>query len=202
MSNSVQLHPWDSPGKNTGVGWHFLLQCIKVKSESEVAQSCLTCHDPMDCSLPGSSVHGIFQARVLEWGSIAFSECGSAGDSLSQYIHMHKTPYFIFIKVYFWGIEFKLDICFSVLSRYYSTIFLLAFFFQKEIFCLLYFCSSVGNVCVCVFSLLDLRVLFIIECYKFYYNLFWCNFIPVFCIWSFLSFLGLWDHNFYQILKF
>ena len=57
--------PWDSPGKNTGVGCHFLLQCMKVKRESEVAQSCLTLSDPMDCSLPGSSVHGIFQARVL-----------------------------------------------------------------------------------------------------------------------------------------
>ena len=66
-------HPWDSPGKNTGVGCHFLLQCMKVKSQSEVAQSCPTLGDPMDCSLPGSSVHGIFQARVLEWGAIAFS---------------------------------------------------------------------------------------------------------------------------------
>ena len=66
--------PWDSPGKNTGVGCHFLLQCMKVKSESEVAQSCLTLSYPMDCSLPGSSVHGIFQARVLEWGAIAFSK--------------------------------------------------------------------------------------------------------------------------------
>ena len=66
------LCPWDSPGKNTGVGCHFLLQCMKVKSESEVAQSCLTLSDPMDCSLPGSSVPGIFQARVLEWGAIAF----------------------------------------------------------------------------------------------------------------------------------
>ena len=65
--------PWDSPGKNTGVGCHFLLQCMKVKSESEVAQSCPTPSDPTDCSLPGSSVHGIFQARVLEWGAIAFS---------------------------------------------------------------------------------------------------------------------------------
>ena len=82
MSNSVQPHrwqstrllcPWDSPGKNTGVGHHFLLQCMKVKSESEVAQSCLTLIDPMDCSLPGSSIHGIFQARVLEWVAIAFS---------------------------------------------------------------------------------------------------------------------------------
>ena len=68
------LCPWDSPGKNTGVGCHFLLQCMRVKSESEVIQSCPTLSDPMDCSLPGSSVHGIFQARVLEWVAIAFSE--------------------------------------------------------------------------------------------------------------------------------
>ena len=82
MSDSVQPHrwqptrlpcPWDSPGKNTGVGCHFLFQCMKVKSESEVAQSCPTLHDPMDCSPPCSSIHGIFQARVLEWGAIAFS---------------------------------------------------------------------------------------------------------------------------------
>ena len=65
--------PWDSPGKNTGVGCHLLLQCMKVKSESEVAQSFLTLSNPMDCSLPGSSIHGIFQARVLEWSAIAFS---------------------------------------------------------------------------------------------------------------------------------
>ena len=65
--------PWDSPGKNTGVGCHFLLQGMKVKSESEVAQSRPTLSDPMDCSPPGSSTHGIFQARVLEWGAIAFS---------------------------------------------------------------------------------------------------------------------------------
>ena len=65
--------PWDSPGKNTGVGCHFLLQCMKVKSEREVTQSCLTLHNPMDCSLPGSSVHGICQARVLECSAIAFS---------------------------------------------------------------------------------------------------------------------------------
>ena len=82
MSDSVWPHrrqptrlprPWDSPGKNAGVGCHFLLQCMKVKSESEVAQSCLTPSDRVDCSLQGSSVHGIFQARVLEWGAIAFS---------------------------------------------------------------------------------------------------------------------------------
>ena len=82
MSDSVQPHrrqptrlprPWDSPGENTGAGCHFLLQCMKVKSDSEVAQSCPTLSDPMDCTPPGSSVHGIFQARVLEWGAIAFS---------------------------------------------------------------------------------------------------------------------------------
>ena len=76
MSDSVRPHRrqptriphlWDSPGKNTGVGCHFLLQCMKEKSESEVTQLCLTFRNPMDCSLPGSSIHGIFQARVLEW---------------------------------------------------------------------------------------------------------------------------------------
>ena len=83
MSDSVWPHrrqptrlpcPWDSPGKNAGVGHHLLLQCMKVKSESEVTQSCPTLSNPMDCSLTGSSVHGIFQARVLEWGAIAFSK--------------------------------------------------------------------------------------------------------------------------------
>ena len=78
-------HPWDSPGKNTGVGCHFLFLCKKVKSESEVAQLCLTLHDPMDCSPPGSSVHGIFQARVLEWGAIAFSSAWlSQAENLSE----------------------------------------------------------------------------------------------------------------------
>ena len=67
------------PGKNIGVGCHFLLQCMKVKSESEVAQSCPTPSDPMDCSLPGSSVHGIFQARVLEWGAIKHNKCNGLG---------------------------------------------------------------------------------------------------------------------------
>ena len=65
--------PWDSQGKNTGVGCHFLLQCTKVKNESEVAQLCPTLSDPMDCSLPGSSIQGVFQARVLEWDATAFS---------------------------------------------------------------------------------------------------------------------------------
>ena len=83
MSNSVQphrqqptrpRHPWDSPGKNIGVGCHFLLQCMKMKSESEVVQSCPTLRQPMDCSLPGSSIHGIFQARVLQWDPLPSPE--------------------------------------------------------------------------------------------------------------------------------
>ena len=86
MSNSVRPHrwqptrlphPWDSPGKNTGVGCLFLLQCMKVKSDSEVTQSFPTLSDPMDCSLPGFSVHGIFQVRVLEWVAISFSRGSS-----------------------------------------------------------------------------------------------------------------------------
>ena len=71
--------PWDSPGENTGVGCHFLLQCRKVKSESEVAQSCPTLSNPMDWSLPGSSIHGMFQPWVLEWGAIALSETTHSG---------------------------------------------------------------------------------------------------------------------------
>ena len=94
VSDSVRPHRWkptrllclwDSPSKNTGVGCHFLLQCMNVKSESEVAQSCLTLSDPMDCSLPGSSIHGISQSRVLEWGAIAFSN-----DQPRKYIKKQK----------------------------------------------------------------------------------------------------------------
>ena len=99
MSDSVWPHwrqptrlrcPWNSPGKNTGVGCRFLLQCMKVKCESEVTQSCPTLNDPMDCSLPGSSVHGIFQARVLEWVAIAFSDIGaqSLSNSILVYIFL------------------------------------------------------------------------------------------------------------------
>ena len=101
MSDSVRPHrrqptrlhrPWDSPGKNTGVGCHFLLQCMKVKSESEVAQSCLTLRNPMDYSLPGSSVHGIFQARVLEWVAIAFSEMEHYSIAKNKVV-MHATTW-------------------------------------------------------------------------------------------------------------
>ena len=74
IDRSLPGCPWNSPGKNTGVGCHFLLQCMKGKSESEVTQLCPTLHDLMDCSLPGSSIHWIFQARVLEWVAISFSQ--------------------------------------------------------------------------------------------------------------------------------
>ena len=122
MSNSVWPHrrqptrlhrPWDSPGKNTGVGCHFLRQCVKVKSESEIAQSCLTLCNPMDCILPGSSVHGIFPARVLEWGAIAFSEyqlelpsiakhykCLSSNTNVAVNIGMHVLFRIIFFSIY------------------------------------------------------------------------------------------------------
>ena len=105
MSDSVQPHRreptglpclWDSQGKNTGVDCHFLLQCMKVKSESEVSQSCPTLSDPMDCSPPGSSIHGIFQAGVLEWGAIAFSEkfCYREMNKITAYVHMIQYPAF------------------------------------------------------------------------------------------------------------
>ena len=104
MSDSVWPHrrqptrllcPWDSPGKNAGMGCHFLLQCMKVKSESEVVQSCLTLRDPMDCSLPGSSVHGSFQARVLEWVAIAFSRVHPLPPCKTDYslFLMHANPF-------------------------------------------------------------------------------------------------------------
>ena len=89
MAAHQALHPWDSPGKNTGVGCHFLLQCMKVKSESDVTQSCPTPSLPMDCSLPGSSVHGIFQARVLEWVAIALS--GLYYTVVGFAIHWHES---------------------------------------------------------------------------------------------------------------
>ena len=93
MSDSVRSHGWqptrlpclwDSPGKNTAVGCHFLLQCMKVKSESEVAQSCPTLCDPMDCSLPGSSTHGIFQARV--WSGVLLPSSIYMSVLLSQFV--------------------------------------------------------------------------------------------------------------------
>ena len=115
MSDSVQPHrrqptrlphPWDSPGKNTGVGCHLLLQSMKEKSESEAAQPCPTLSNPMDCSLPDSSIHEIFQARVLVWAAIAFSVL-VLGKPLNMY-RRHKMIYiaatainFVYFKL--WG---------------------------------------------------------------------------------------------------
>ena len=104
MSNSVQPHrrqptrlphPWDSPGKSTGVGCHFLLQCIKVKSEREVAQSCPTLSDPMDCSLPGFSVHGIFQAKY--WSGVPLPSPKTILNSGKYYFtFQHRNTYWHF----------------------------------------------------------------------------------------------------------
>ena len=121
VSDSVQPHrqqptrllrPWDSPGKNTRVGCHFLLQCMKVKSESEVAQSCPTLSDPMDYSLPDSSVRGISQARVLEWGAIAFfmltcylltTSFFRKYDQFSSCEHVMKTHQVRLMKIDWWN---------------------------------------------------------------------------------------------------
>ena len=86
--------PWDSQGKNTGVGCHFLLQCMRVKSESEVAQSCPTPSDPRDCSPPDSSIHGILQARVLDWGAIAYRILKSRDITLSTKVCLVKAMVF------------------------------------------------------------------------------------------------------------
>ena len=115
MSDSVRTQrrqptrlprPWDSPGKNPGVDCHFLLQCMKVKSESEVAQPCPTLSDPMDCSLPGSSIHGICQARVLEWGAIA--KCGMPFKHLISWStdlpsgKLRSSPFWLSWCLFFW----------------------------------------------------------------------------------------------------
>ena len=103
--------PWDSPGKNTGVGCHFLLQCMRVKSESEVAQSCPTLLDPMDCSPPGSSIHGIFQARVLEWGAIAFSVAATTTNTgPDQNSSQEAIFFFLFLKLWKYDNTFTGDL--------------------------------------------------------------------------------------------
>ena len=81
-------HPWDSPGKNIGVGCHFLLQCTKVKSEREVAQSCPTLSSPMDCSLPGTSIHGIFQAKY--WSGVPLP---SLSNKLRKFYFQSYSPF-------------------------------------------------------------------------------------------------------------
>ena len=144
MSDSVQPHrqqptrlprSWDSPGKNTGVGCHFLLQCRKVKSESEISQSCPTLSDPMDCSLPGFSIHGIFQARVLEWGAIAFSNCclltyitdfsgGRSGDLIFTSLYEFSIVFCDPHSQMLWHSQWSRSRCFS-------GIFLLSLWFSK-----------------------------------------------------------------------
>ena len=135
MSDSVRprrrqsirlLCPWDSPCKNTGVGCHFLLQCMKVKSESEVTPSCPTLSDPMACSPPGFSVHGIFQARVLEWGAIAFSDI-----YIHVCIYMYAYIYMFFFKFFsIMGYYKILNINFCVIQ--YVLVVLACFFYYKS----------------------------------------------------------------------
>ena len=88
--------PWYSPGKNTEVSCHFLLQCMKVKSESEVAQLCPTLSDPMDCGPPGSSVHGIFQARVLEWVATSLFTIKASGYYFGQIQTVRSKQWLLF----------------------------------------------------------------------------------------------------------
>ena len=124
MSDSVQPHrqqptrlprPRDSPGQNTGVGCHFLLQCRKVKSESEVAQSCPTLRDPMDCSPPGSSIHGIFQTRVLEWGAMLGGyNCGRILSIRNQGI-LQKIFCWIVGRMHLYAVILLLVVCIDLL---------------------------------------------------------------------------------------
>ena len=135
MSDPVRPHrwqptrlprPWDSP-KNTGVGCHFLLQCMKVKSESEVAQSCLTLSDPMDCSLPGSSVHGIFQARVLEWVAIAFSNAYGGPSKLKPQFWFVSTVSLTFSSFYYIFSFSYIPLCHLKLNFYKPSKFIWSF---------------------------------------------------------------------------
>ena len=139
--------PWDSPGKNTGVGCHFLLQCMKVKSESEVSQSCPTLSDPMDCSLPGSSVHGIFQARVLEWGAIAFSiEDATLVKRQSGWSDLYTKP------LLYWLIEFSQSL---KIKKEESTKIMNFQLYQLSTQCQLKF-TSTPSCCCCRFSCIRL----------------------------------------------
>ena len=125
-------HPWDSPGKNTGVGCHFLLQCMKVKSEREFAQSCLTLSDPMDCSLPGSSVHGICQERVLEkvmaphsstlaWQILCLTRCYYTFSFITNIIY--SMIYFVFLETclspFVYEIRIRRDLSYEFFDSWY-----------------------------------------------------------------------------------
>ena len=128
-------HHWDPPGKNTGVGCHFLLQCMKVKSEREVAHSCLTLSNPMDCSLTGSSIHRILQARILEWSAIAFSVKISLVFPILSFplflciVHLRRPSY---ISLLFSGILHSVGYIFPFLPCRYIN---LKYPFQKESNC-------------------------------------------------------------------
>ena len=140
-------HPWDSPGKNTGVGCHFLLQCMKVKSESEVAQSCPTPSDPMDYSLPCSSIHEIFQARVLEWGAIAFSNLSHLTYPIylltlspnlvlcSPHLKKHQNSELLKFQAWFKRSNFLLVwfslLCISYIFNYFCSYLYVLFYFRR-----------------------------------------------------------------------
>ena len=161
MSDSARPHrrqptrlpcPWDSPGKNTGVGCHFLLQCMKVESESEVSESCPTLSDPMDCSPPGSSIHEIFQARVLEWGAIAFSrnDCIEP-DNLQSSPYLKTTLFCLaglfsflasimsigvilrYFELLLFPFYFMVTLTFDLLARYQKSSFIFPNFFFVEL---------------------------------------------------------------------
>ena len=141
-------HPWDSPGKNTAVGCRFPLQCMKVKSESEFAQSCPTPSNPMDCSPPGSSVHGIFQARVLEWGAIAFSRDSILGLSNSR---SHAFPRLYPMLLSCLNFQEKFNNPSKIIWMYWNIRFCIFF----QIIVIYHFFSSVGafTKTVCLYGL-------------------------------------------------
>ena len=101
------LCPWDSPGKNTGLGCHFLVQCVKVKIESEVTQSCPTLSDPIDCSLPGSSVHGIFPGKSTGVGCHFLLQCLK---NVTSFQYAHNWRLYIIIIILSWNLEDQTDL--------------------------------------------------------------------------------------------
>ena len=179
MSNSVWPHrcqptrlpcPWDPPGKNTGMGCHFLLQCMKVKSESEVTQSCPTLSDPMDCNLPGSSVYGIFQTRVLEWVAIAFSTVVTY-PILNQKLwlcRLCRTQWFYFFPLVLTLLLHDF-VCFKIITTLLLIVFSLELGrrylrpvvkFRFWILCIVLMCSLTGGIFFSYVVLLALQIHF------------------------------------------
>ena len=126
--------PWDSPGKNTAVGCHFLLQCMKVKSESEVAQSCPTLSNPMDCSLTGSSIHGIFQTRVLEWVAFAFSDSYANWYQKNEHRNVLKNLIFVLDSIMEFNAEFITKYFLRVLFIHSRTFFIYKAFYKLKFY--------------------------------------------------------------------